>query len=95
MLYRFWAVRSIRDVRSVLDFVVYAVKYAPATCFLVYALRFETQDRIAGLAGIFTAAAIVIFGVEGRAAIRRRWPRAVSLPSLSGSGSSATPFLKK
>ncbi len=85
MLRRLSAMRSIGDIRSLPDAAVFLLKFGPAAYFLTYTLPVMTDHQITAPAVWWLAPAIVLFGVEGRAAIRRLLrPRAATPPFPPG-----------
>ena len=83
MMRRFFAIRSLRDVRSCVDLIVYQLKFTPAIGCTSYVLM--TNGRLAVGAAIVVAWIIVLGGVEIRAALQRYGRRALSSRSQPGS----------
>ncbi len=51
---------------------MYFLTYIPASCFVTYILLQQLHGRFSPAATFAVAAAMVLFGVELRAALRRR-----------------------
>ncbi len=83
MVRRFFAIRNLRDVRTIVDLIVYQLKFAPAIGCTSYLL--VINGRLAVGVAIVAAWIIVLGGVEIRAALQRYGQRTLSSRSQPGS----------